>query len=483
MLSLEDLNLPPVLRDVCRMQRGLVVIAGGPGQGKSTTAAAMLSHCDSNSGGLGVVVANSPGATVIDEICDRQTMEQAIGLSKAGRLCIATLHAESVSSALERILGFFPDDQRAQILAELGRNVEVLIAQRLIPMKNGEERIPAVGILVGTPQIQELFFADRLGEMRGIMAKSHLGMQTSDQHLVDLYERGRIGYDTALRNGDSVSEVALMIKNNRWAGSFPPLWKDFVFELTRDARWPWQSGPSPCDPGAALQRLLDEAGESAWRPLTIALRVGDDDPLSRSLRRWACFGLTQLGTRAAEAAGDLEAFVRARRDPREDAMAALAAVDPVRARAIAWPPDAMPPLDIRVDGLSAKDGSLIDFLTGGPFPEKISERHLDRAIVVSASGRVDMRGDLYQRVKRLIPHAAKHGKVVVFDLSAWMYCDSGWGAIMVAVKGAKAAGVAIAAVTPQQRAMKERFEMSKMELAIRCYPSVDSALTALASDT
>jgi twitching motility protein PilU len=157
----------------------------------------------------------APDVILIGEIRDRQTMEYAIESSETGHLCMATLHANSSNQALDRIVNFFPEDRRQQLLMDLSLNIRAFIAQRLIPLKDRKGRIAAVEIMFNTPLISDLIFKGDVHEIKQIMAKSReLGMQTFDQHLFQLYEAGLIGYEDALRNADSVNELRLMIKLN-----------------------------------------------------------------------------------------------------------------------------------------------------------------------------------------------------------------------------------------------------------------------------
>jgi len=246
----EDLNLPQVLREICMMKRGLVIMIGGTGQGKSTSLAAMVGYRNDNSYGHIITVEDpveyvhdhkncvvtqrdvgvdtdswaaalknalrqAPDVILIGEIRDRQTMEHAIEFSETGHLCMATLHANSSNQALDRIINFFPEDRKQQLLMDLSLNIRAFIAQRLIPMKDGKGRCAAVEIMLNTPLISDLIFKGDVHEIKQIMGKSReLGMQTFDQHLFDLYDNGSISYEDALRNADSVNELRLMIKLN-----------------------------------------------------------------------------------------------------------------------------------------------------------------------------------------------------------------------------------------------------------------------------
>ena len=248
--KLEELNLPTVLRDIVMMKRGLVIMIGGTGQGKSTSLAAMVGYRNENSYGHIITVEDpveyvhehkncvvtqrdvgvdteswfaalknalrqAPDVILIGEIRDRQTMEYAIEFSETGHLCMATLHANSSNQALDRIVNFFPEERKQQLLMDLSLNIRAFIAQRLIPMKDGKGRAAAVEIMLNTPLISDLIFKGEVHEIKSIMAKSReLGMQTFDQHLFDLYDSGRISYEDALRNADSVNELRLMIKLN-----------------------------------------------------------------------------------------------------------------------------------------------------------------------------------------------------------------------------------------------------------------------------
>ena len=155
----------------------------------------------------------APDVILIGEIRDRDTMDYAIAFAETGHLCMATLHANSANQALDRIINFFPEERRHQLLMDLSLNIRALISQRLIPKKDGKGRVAAVEIMLNSPLISDLIFKGEVHEIKAIMAKSReLGMQTFDQHLFDLYEGGQISYEDALRNADSVNELRLMIK-------------------------------------------------------------------------------------------------------------------------------------------------------------------------------------------------------------------------------------------------------------------------------
>ncbi|MCH8116777.1 MAG: PilT/PilU family type 4a pilus ATPase [Proteobacteria bacterium] len=246
--TIEELNLPPILEDIVMNKRGLVIIVGGTGSGKSTTLAAMIGHRNANSRGhivsiedpveyvhphdgcvitqreVGVdteswhvalknTLRQAPDVIMIGEIRDRDTMEYGIQFSETGHLCLATLHANSANQALDRIINFFPDERRQQLLMDLSLNTKAFISQRLVPREGGVGRIAAMEIMLATPLVQELIFKGKVGELKEIMAKStRLGMQTFDQSLFSLYEEGTISYEEAMRNADSKNELRLRVK-------------------------------------------------------------------------------------------------------------------------------------------------------------------------------------------------------------------------------------------------------------------------------
>jgi twitching motility protein PilU len=246
--TLEELELPPILKDVVMNKRGVVIVVGGTGSGKSTTLAAMIGHRNENSRGhivsiedpieyvhphKGCVITQrevgidtetwhnalkntlrqAPDVILIGEIRDRDTMEYAIQFAETGHLCLATLHANSANQALDRIINFFPEERRQQLLMDLSLNTRGFISQRLIPREGGIGRIAAMEIMLNTPLIADLIFKGEVGQIKDIMAKStRLGMQTFDQALFDLYEEGTISYEEAMRNADSKNELRLRIK-------------------------------------------------------------------------------------------------------------------------------------------------------------------------------------------------------------------------------------------------------------------------------
>ena len=244
----EELKVPPVLKDVVMTKRGLVIMVGGTGSGKSTTLAAMIGYRNENSYGhiitiedpveyvhphknclitqreVGVDTASwevalkntlrqAPDVILIGEIREQETMEHAIAFAETGHLALATMHANSANQALDRIINFFPEERRSQLLMDLSLNLRALISQRLIPLKGVKGRAAAVEIMLNSPLISDLIFKGDVHEIKEIMKKSReLGMQTFDQALFELYETERITYEDALRNADSVNDLRLMIK-------------------------------------------------------------------------------------------------------------------------------------------------------------------------------------------------------------------------------------------------------------------------------
>jgi twitching motility protein PilU len=246
----EDLELPDVLKEVIMTKRGLVIMVGATGSGKSTTMAAMVGYRNENSYGHIITIEDpvefvhphrncvitqrevgvdtdsfeaalknslrqAPDVIQIGEIRDRETMEHAIAFAETGHLCLATLHANSANQALDRIINFFPEERRQQLLMDLSLNMKGLISQRLIPKKEAKGRVVAIEIMLNSPLISDLIFKGEVHEIKEIMKKSReLGMQTFDQALFDLYEADKISYEDALRNADSVNDLRLNIKLN-----------------------------------------------------------------------------------------------------------------------------------------------------------------------------------------------------------------------------------------------------------------------------
>ncbi len=246
--NFRDLNLPDILKDISMTKRGLVIFVGATGSGKSTSLAAMVGYRNQNSHGhiitiedpiefvhnhknciitqreVGVdtdsyeialknTLRQAPDVILIGEIRDRETMEHAIAFAETGHLCLSTLHANSTNQALDRIINFFPEDRRQQLLMDLSLNLKSLVSQRLIPTVSGNGRMAAIEIMINTPLMADLIFKGNVQDMKELISKSNeLGMQTFDQALFNLYESGQIKYEDALRNADSVNDLRLRIK-------------------------------------------------------------------------------------------------------------------------------------------------------------------------------------------------------------------------------------------------------------------------------
>lgn len=244
----EELNLPPILQEIAMTKRGLVIFVGATGSGKSTSLAAMIGYRNQNSYGhiitiedpiefvhnhgncivmqreVGVdtdsfetalknTLRQAPDVILIGEIRARETMEHAIAFAETGHLCLSTLHANNTNQALDRIINFFPEERRQQLLMDLSLNLKSLISQRLIPTVSGTGRAAAVEIMINSPLMADLIFKGEVHEMKDLMTRStELGMQTFDQALFDLYESGQIKYEDALRNADSVNDLRLRFK-------------------------------------------------------------------------------------------------------------------------------------------------------------------------------------------------------------------------------------------------------------------------------
>ncbi|HEX3835726.1 MAG TPA: PilT/PilU family type 4a pilus ATPase [Steroidobacteraceae bacterium] len=246
--SFEELDLPPILKEVALSKRGLVMIVGGTGSGKSTSLAAMIGHRNENTkhhivtiedpveyvhhhkgcvithrevgvdteswhAALKNTLRQAPDVILIGEVRDRETMEYAIQFAETGHLVLATLHANSANQALDRIINFFPDERREQLLMDLSLNIRAFVSQRLIPRESGGGRIAATEIMLNSPLIQDLIFKGEVVKIKEVMSRStRLGMRTFDQSLYELYEGGYISYEDALRNADSKNELRLRIK-------------------------------------------------------------------------------------------------------------------------------------------------------------------------------------------------------------------------------------------------------------------------------
>ena len=246
--TIDTMNLPQILKDVSVSKRGLVIMVGATGSGKSTTLAAMVDYRNENSFGHIITVEDpiefvhphkncivtqrevgidtdgweqalkntlrqAPDVILMGEIRDRETMEHAVAFAETGHLCMATLHANSANQALDRIINFFPEERRTQLLMDLSLNLKALVSQRLLPRQEGKGRVAAVEIMLNTPLISDLVFKGEVAEIKEIMKRSReLGMQTFDQALFDLYEGQAVTFEDALRNADSVNDLRLQIK-------------------------------------------------------------------------------------------------------------------------------------------------------------------------------------------------------------------------------------------------------------------------------
>jgi len=244
----DKLELPPVLKKVVMEKRGLLMVVGATGSGKSTTLAAMLGVRNRDSRGhiitiedpveyvhphMGCVITQrevgvdtdsweialkntlrqAPDVILIGEIRDRETMEYAVQFAETGHLCLSTLHANSANQALDRIINLYPKEKREQLLMDLSLNLKGIISQRLILKTDGKGRVPAVEVMLNSPLIADLIFKGEVAEIKDIMGKSgQLGMQTFDQALFNLFEEGKITYEEAIRNADSQNELRLRIK-------------------------------------------------------------------------------------------------------------------------------------------------------------------------------------------------------------------------------------------------------------------------------
>lgn len=246
--NFQKLKLPPSLKDVVMEKRGLILVVGGTGSGKSTSLAAMIDHRNEHSAGhiitvedpveyvhkhkksmvthreVGVDCHNwhnalkntlrqAPDVILIGEIRDTETMEHAIAFAETGHLCLGTLHSNNANQTLDRIINFFPEERRNQLLMDLSSNMKAIISQRLIRTEDGQGRRAAIEIMLNTPLVSDVILKGHFHELKEIMNKSReLGMQTFDQALFDLYDEGAIGYDEAIRNADSMNELRLKIK-------------------------------------------------------------------------------------------------------------------------------------------------------------------------------------------------------------------------------------------------------------------------------
>ncbi len=248
--TIDGLGMPQVLKEVVMVKRGLTILVGATGSGKSTTLAAMVDWRNENSFGhiitiedpvefvhphkncvitqrevgldtdsWGAALKNTlrqaPDVILMGEVRDRETMEHAIAFAETGHLCLCTLHANSANQALDRIINFFPEERRAQLLMDLSLNLKAIVSQRLVPKQDGKGRAAVVEVMLNTPLISDLIFKGDVSGIKEIMKKSrNLGMQTFDQALFDAFETNMITYEDALRNADSVNDLRLQIKLN-----------------------------------------------------------------------------------------------------------------------------------------------------------------------------------------------------------------------------------------------------------------------------
>ena len=246
--SFEKLDLPPILKEVIMNKRGLVLVVGGTGSGKSTTLAALIDHRNSASAGHIITVEDpveyvhtskkslvshrevgvdthswhhalkntlrqAPDVILIGEIRDTETMEHAIAFAETGHLCLGTLHANSANQAIDRIINFFPEERRNQLLMDMSANLRAIVSQRLVRTEDGKGRKAAIEILLNTPTIADRIFKGAFGDIKGLMDKSReLGMRTFDWALFELYNDGHISWEEALRNADSANELRLNMK-------------------------------------------------------------------------------------------------------------------------------------------------------------------------------------------------------------------------------------------------------------------------------
>ena len=246
--SFDELGLPEILQEISMTKRGLVIFVGGTGSGKSTSLAAMVDYRNRHSHGhiitiedpvefvhehkncivtqreVGVdtesyeialknTLRQAPDVILIGEIRDRETMEHAIAFAETGHLCLSTLHANSTNQALDRIINFFPEERRQQLLMDLSLNLKALISQRLIPRIDGNGRVPAVEVMINTPLMSDMIFKGEVHEIKELIKKSgEQGMKTFDQALFELYETRAVKYEDALRNADSVNDLRLRIQ-------------------------------------------------------------------------------------------------------------------------------------------------------------------------------------------------------------------------------------------------------------------------------
>ncbi|HET8807584.1 MAG TPA: PilT/PilU family type 4a pilus ATPase [Methylophaga sp.] len=255
--TIEQLRVPEIIKELAMTKRGLVIFVGATGSGKSTTLAAMIGYRNQNSAGhiltiedpiefnhkhAGCVITQrevgvdtdsydialknslrqAPDVIMIGEVRSRDTMDYGIAFAETGHLCLSTLHANNANQAMDRIINFFPEDRHKQLFMDMSLNLKAVVAQRLIPKKDGTGRCVAVEVLLNTPLIGDMIEKGKVSEVKDVMKRSReLGMQTFDQAVYDLYKAGEISYEDALKNADSTNEVRLMIKLGAEAGEIP----------------------------------------------------------------------------------------------------------------------------------------------------------------------------------------------------------------------------------------------------------------------
>jgi twitching motility protein PilU len=267
--NFEKLNLPEILKEVIMSKRGLVLVVGGTGSGKSTSLAAMIDHRNRTSDGHIITIEDpveyvhqsqsslithrevgidtlswhnalrntlrqAPDVILIGEIRDRETMEHAITFAETGHLCMGTLHANNANQTIDRVVNFFPEERRPQLLMDLSVNLRAIVSQRLVRTADGKGRRAAVEILLNTPSVSERIFKGEFHEIKPIMSKSReLGMRTFDWALFELYNEGHISYEEAIRNADSANELRLDIKLKSPRGE-PPLASGFTLSYDKE---------------------------------------------------------------------------------------------------------------------------------------------------------------------------------------------------------------------------------------------------------
>ena len=248
--TIDGMNLPQVLKDVVLAKRGLCILVGATGSGKSTSLAAMVDWRNEHTAGHIITIEDpiefvhphkncvvtqrevgldtdnweaalhntlrqAPDVILMGEIRTRETMEHAIQFSETGHLCLAALHANSANQALDRIINFFPEERRPQLLMDLSLNLRALISQRLVPRQDNKGRVAAVEVMLNSPLISDLIFKGEVAEIKEVMKKStNIGMQTFDQALFQAFEANLITLEDALRNADSLNDLRLQIKLN-----------------------------------------------------------------------------------------------------------------------------------------------------------------------------------------------------------------------------------------------------------------------------